>query len=109
MALPAGAKKLTGAEIAELFLGNTKTFENYTQDKPLTGEVSVSEKGELSGKWTYDGKKSGKVVGTARAKGDQWCFELGGAEEECVAIYVDGADIYEVNSGGKVTAKLLRK
>jgi len=26
-----------------------------------------------------------------------------------MSIYVDGADIYEVNSGGQVAAKLLRK
>jgi hypothetical protein len=107
--IPSGAKKLSGKEAAAIYLGKTLTFENYTQDQPMTGEVTVSPKGKLTGSWALGTSKKGAIKGAARNKADTWCFKMAGSKEECMAIYVDGTDIYEVNAKGVVTSKLSLK
>jgi hypothetical protein len=105
--LPSTAKKLTAAEIVRLYDGHTMSFSNFTLNKPLSGEVSVSFKTKtITGTYVF-GDDKGTFKGTIRMKGDYYCYNVGKKSrgEVCGRIYSDGRDIYEVNSMGKVIAK----
>jgi hypothetical protein len=101
-ALPTSAKKLTGKEISTLYDGATVNFDNFTMKQPLTGTDTYDLKAH-SHRGTYTlGDKSGSFSGAARVKGDQFCHREGGGSEHCDFVYVDGAEIYEVNAKGVV-------
>jgi hypothetical protein len=104
--VPAGAKKLTGAEIIAAYDGNTYVFDNFTEKEPLTGKTTYDlKKKTTTGEWAM-GKEGGKFKGKARIKGDQFCYTVGGQKEKCNFVYEDGPDIYEVDTKGVVTSKI---
>jgi hypothetical protein len=104
--LPSTAKKLTAAEIIRLYDGRTMSFSNFSLNKPLTGEVTVSFKTKtISGTYVF-GDEKGEFKGKIRMKGDNYCYSVGKKSKEiCGKIYSDGATIYEVNSMGRVIAR----
>ena len=98
--VPTTAKTLSGNEIAALYDGSTLKFKNFTFNKePLTGTVTFDFK-DLTQSGTATGY--GHYGGVIRLDGDQFCHKEGARAETCVSVYVDGADIYEVDSKGVV-------
>src|SRR5438105_2912510 len=82
-ALPASAKKQTGAEIMALYDGQTYAFNNFTEKEPLTGQTTYDlEKKITSGKWVM-GKSGGDFKAKARVNGDQFCYTIKGQKEKC--------------------------
>ncbi|HEY1781399.1 MAG TPA: hypothetical protein VGG79_13390 [Roseiarcus sp.] len=104
-ALPASAKKLPGKEITALYDGATVNFNNYTMKQSLTGTDTYDLRAHSHhGTYTLGGK-SGSFSGTARVKGDQFCHREGSGGEHCAFVYIEGADIYEVNARGIVESQ----
>jgi len=103
--LPASAKKLSGTEILTLYGGSTVTFNNFTKDKPLSGTVTYDLKKKMhSGTYNLGGQR-GQFSGVNRVNGDQFCHKEGSGNEDCVFVYTDGPDIYEVNAKGVIESK----
>jgi hypothetical protein len=103
--VPVSAKKLTSAEILKLYDNQTFAYEAYMKDGVGTGTATydfTAKKNKVN--WTM-GNKSGTAQGSIRIKSNQFCYTIGGAKESCNFLYVDGSDVYEVNSKGVVTAK----
>ena len=98
-ALPASAKKLTAGEIKALYDHTQFSFNNYdgTIGTFLVDFTSKSASG------TYvKGKDKGTWTGIVRIRGSQFCRKIENNKEGCVFLYVDGANIYEVNAKGIV-------
>ena len=103
--IPATAKKLSGSEISALYEGSTIAFNNFTMDKSLTGTVAVNIKGGTqSGSYMIGGAEKGEFKGTNRIRGDRFCYVNGKEKEKCMSVYLDGANIYEVDAKGVVTS-----
>jgi hypothetical protein len=103
--LPSTAKKLTGAEIIKLYDGHTISFNNFSLNKPLSGQFTFNYKAKtISGTYVF-GTEKGTFKGSIRISGDSYCYKVRKGKESCGAIYKDGPDIYEVNSMGRVISQ----
>ena len=97
--VPKSAKKLTGNEILTLYDNTWFNFHNYL--KPTTtGTFLVSFTTKTASGTYIKGKESGTWIGTVRIKGSQFCRRINKHKEGCVFLYVDGPNVYEVNSRG---------
>jgi hypothetical protein len=108
--LPTTAKKLTGAEIEQLYAGAHSVGVSFQDKKALlTFDVNIgATKKTIIGTWALKGGKSGKVDMVYDIRGDSWCNKArkGGGKEICTSVYTDGSDVYEVDDKGIVTGKL---
>jgi hypothetical protein len=103
--LPSAAKKLTAEEIIKLYDGHTISFNNFTLNKPLTGQFTFNYKTKtIAGTYVY-GTENGTFKGTIQISGDNYCYKVRKGKEVCGRVYKDGSNIYEVNSMGKVTSQ----
>ena len=102
--VPASARKLTGAEIVRLYDNTWFRFHNYM--KPVTTGTFLVNFAARTASGTYKtGKRRGNWRGTVRIRGDKFCRTIGKQRETCVFLYVDGGDVYEVNSRGRIESK----
>jgi hypothetical protein len=105
--VPKSAKKLTGSEIVALYDNTWFSFHNFM--KPTTtGTFLVSFTTKTASGTYVTGKKSGTWIGTVRIKGDRFCRRINKNKEGCVHLYVNGPNVYEVNTRG-VLESLNRK
>jgi len=103
--LPSAAQKLAAPDIIELYDGHTISFKNFTLDKPLTGAFTINYQAKtISGTYEF-GAEKGTFNGSVRMNGDNYCYRVRKGKEICGRIYKDGANIYEVDSWGKVTSQ----
>jgi hypothetical protein len=103
--LPPTAKKLSGKEIVILYDGFTFKFKDFLSDVPNTGTVTFDFKNRVTS-GTLDGY--GHTLGSIKLDGDKLCNQ-GGGFNTCSNVYVDGTDIYEVNSEGIVVSTLQKQ
>jgi len=103
--LPATAKKLTAEQIVKLYDGRTISFNNFTLNKPLTGQFTLNFRTKtIAGTYTF-GTEKGTFKGAIRISGDSYCYKVRKGKEVCGTVYRDGPRIYEVNAMGKVTSQ----
>jgi hypothetical protein len=101
--LPASAKKLDAAGIAELFQNRRATFDNKMNKVTLTGDVWYDlAKGKTWGNYVWDKKKRGVFAGKIWAKGDQYCYKTDDGTQACADVYRDGDMWYETDKKGTV-------
>jgi hypothetical protein len=99
---PASAKKLNAAEIIGLYEGAYATFDNV-KDK-VKGDIFYSLKDKaMFGIYNLANGDRGIFRGTARVKGDQFCYKTN-AKEVCQDVYLDGNTYYETNADGTITS-----
>ena len=106
--LPKSAKKLSGAEIEVLYKDATIAGNNFDGKSLLSFKSRVnSAKKSIVGNWSTADGGAGTIDFSFRIRSDQWCYSPSSknAKETCVAVYSDGADVYEVKSGGRVSSK----
>jgi hypothetical protein len=103
--LPPQAKKLTAEEIQKHYQGLRATYENYTRDVTLTGEIIYDlTGGVMFGSYVSDQKDKGLFTGKIWSKDDRFCNKAEKAKEECVTVYLDGTTYYEVDDKNQVTS-----
>ena len=106
--LPKSAKKLSGAEIEVLYKDASVSGNNFDGKSLLSFKSRVnSAKKSIVGNWSTADGGAGTIDFSFRIRSDQWCYSPSSknAKETCVAVYSDGADVYEVKSGGRVSSK----
>lgn len=97
--LPASARKLTAGEIRTLY---DHTQFNFNNHDGTTGTFLVDFAGKTAFGTFARGGNRGSWTGRVRIRGSQFCRKIENNREGCVFLYVDGADVYEVNSKGIV-------
>lgn len=103
--LPPTAKKLDAKGIANLYGSRRATYNNYTRDVPLTGEIFYDLAGKIMyGTYIWNKKDKGLFTGKIWAKGDKFCNKPDKGPQECVDVFLDGQTYYEVGDDGQVTS-----
>ncbi len=97
--LPASARKLNAGEIMALYDRSQFNFNNHDG---TTGTFLVDFAAKTAFGTFARGGSSGTWTGKVRIRGGQFCRKIENNKEGCVFVYVDGADVYEVNSKGIV-------
>ena len=103
--VPASAKKLDAAGIAELYQGRRATFNNLTNDVSLTGEIFYGLTAKVMfGTYIWNKKDKGLFTGKIWTKGDKFCNKPDKGKQECLDVFLDGTTYYEVGEDGRVTS-----
>lgn len=107
--LPPTARKLDANEVVALYDRKSLSFRNFTGKRIVTGTFTVNFARKSASGSFNDGKSSGYWTGKVRMSGSRFCRKIGKSREGCVALYVDGASIYEVNASGVVESLNARR